>query len=106
MLKQAWLLLIAVILFLPVTPIVFVINAIRWIKKGYLLNVAIGIDQLGGSLLYNEQDWTISSYTYFLCQTEKRFCRFKKFINFFFGKGHCERSFRDEKKEIEKEAQL
>ena len=106
MLKQAWLLLIAIILFLPIAPIVFVINVIRWIRKDYLLNVAIGIDQLGGSILYNEQDWTISSYTCFLCKTERRFCRFEKFINFFFGKGHCERSFIDEKKEIEKEAQL
>ncbi len=104
--KQVWLLFVASILFLPIAPVVFVVNTIRWIKKDYLLNVAIGIDQLGGSIIYNEQDYTISSYTFYLCRFYKKFCLFERFINFFFGKGHCERSFIDEQKEIEKEAKL
>lgn len=105
-LKQVWFLLVAIILFLPIAPIIFVVNMIRWIRKGYLLNVAVGIDQLGGCILYNEQDWTISSYTHFLCTAFGKFCRFEKFIDFWFGKGHCRKSFLDEKKEIEWEAKL
>ena len=105
-LHSFFLLLLATILFLIASPFVFIYNTIRLWKTDYWLQVAIGIDQLGGSLLYNEQDYTISSYTFYLCRFYKKFCWFEKFINFFFGKGHCERSFRDEQKEIIEEARL
>lgn len=101
--KQLWFLLIAIVLFLPTAPIVFLINSIRFFNHDYWLQVAIGIDQLGGSILYNEEDWTISSYTHLLCSVCKKYCWFEKFINFWFGKGHCAKSYKHEKRKIVKE---
>ena len=101
--KQLWLLLVATILFIPIAPIVFIINSLRFFNHDYWLQVAIGIDQLGGSILYNEEDWTISSYTYFLCIVYRKYCWFMRFIDFWFGKGHCENSFKHEKQKLLKE---
>jgi len=58
---------------------------------------AIGLDQLGGSILYLEPDWTISSRTYYLStKGNKKATMFMLFINFFFGTDHCEKSFYNE----------
>jgi len=62
---------------------------------------AIGLDQLGGSILYGEPDWTVSSRTYWLARKGKgkvnRYAfYFEQFINFFFGKNHCENSYKTE----------
>jgi len=103
-LKQLFLLILAIFLFIIASPFVFVVNTIRLWKKNYLLQVAIGIDQLGGSILYNEEDYTVSSYTFMLCKYHKKGCWFMDFINFFFGKGHCERAFNHEQEKIKKEA--
>ncbi len=102
-LHNLFLLIVAIILFVPTAPIVFLVNSIRWFKRDYWLIVAIGIDQLGGSILYGEEDWTISSYTHFLCFKYGRFCWLEKFINFWFGEGHCERSYINEQKKMLKE---
>ena len=90
---------ISVVIF---TPFVVAINIFRYGLQ-YLKTVAIGFDQAGGSVLYNEEDWTISSYTYYLCKHFKKYCWFEKFIDFISGKGHCEKSFHNELKLIKKE---
>ena len=35
---------------------------------GSVSKIAIGIDQVGGSILYGTEDWTVSSYTHILAQ--------------------------------------
>lgn len=60
----------------------------------YFLSVAVGFDQVGGSILYGQEDWTVSSWTYRLHATgNKSATIFMKFIDFFFGEDHCEDSF-------------
>ncbi len=94
MIKNLVLMLIAFILVVTLSPIVFIVNLFRYNLKEYFYTVAIGLDQLGGSILYNEEDWTVSSYTYMLaCEGNRRAELFMKFIDFIFGDGHCEKSF-------------
>ena len=58
---------------------------------------AIGLDQLGGSILYGEPDWTVSSRTWWLANKGNRFAHvFERFINLFFGKDHCRNSYNHE----------
>ena len=55
---------------------------------------AIGLDQLGGSILYGEPDWTVSSRTYFLRLSGNVYAKwFERFINLLFGKDHCKKSY-------------
>jgi len=63
-------------------------------------NAAIGLDQLGGAILYGEPDWTVSSRTYWLRSEGNRFAgAFERVIDLFFGKGHCEESYQNEFKQ-------
>ena len=71
----------------------------------YFYNLAIGEDQRGGSYLYGTEDYTISSYTYYLSKKNKYARYFKNFIDFFAyllagQKEHCKKSFEKEYKEL------
>lgn len=69
--------------------------------KKYFLSVAVGFDQVGGSILYGQEDWTVSSWTYRLEMKGNREAGyFRKFIDFFFGYEHCENSFIKEAQEL------
>jgi len=60
-------------------------------------STAIGLDQLGGAILYGEPDWTVSSRTYWLARKGNRYAfYFEQFINFLFGKNHCGNSYKTE----------
>ncbi len=60
-------------------------------------DIAIGLDQLGGAILYGEPDWTVSSRTYFLRVDGNKYAAFfERFIDSFFGKKHCEISYKNE----------
>lgn len=87
--------IIAVVLAVGLLPIAFVIGLISNIKNlaKYFFAVAIGIDQLGGSVVYAQPDWTISSYSYYLSLKHPKMKYVVKFIDFFFGKDHCKKSF-------------
>ena len=101
MLKNFFLMIIAFIIVVIFGPIVFVLNCIlRKDKKKYFFAVAIGLDQLGGSILYSRPDWTVSSWTYYLAEYRNRKPAkiFMKFIDSIFGKNHCKNSFNWEKK--------
>jgi len=112
LLKELLLFTIALIGVIFIAPIVFIVKLFYKFLTGqdiasYLHTISIGLDQLGGSVLYEQEDWTISSYTYFLCtQGNKLACKFEKFINFFAGKEHCKHSFYKEKHDFEKEIKL
>ena len=91
---------VAYVVIVAISPILVPIGIARSVivKKpvsDYLTNIAIGFDQAGGSLLYSQEDWTISSYTYYLCRKNNRYaCGFKRVIDAIFGRGHCEKSYR------------
>ncbi|BCD67341.1 hypothetical protein [Nitratiruptor sp. YY09-18] len=61
----------------------------------YIFTAAVGFDQAGGSILYGQENFTISSYTYYLC-TKKRnqvACHFMRLIDLIFGQNHCKRAY-------------
>jgi len=100
MVKNLFLFLIAYIGVTLFTPIVIISNIIRKAYRResistYLKDCAIGFDQAGGSVLYQQENWTISSYTYFLCsyKNNKYACLFMKFIDMLFGTNHCRNSY-------------
>jgi len=84
-------------------PINIVKHAIKGNLSDYFLALAIGEDQRGGSYIYGTEDWTISSYTYYLgvIKNIKFFYVFMLVIDFFpkiFGyKDHCKRAYNGEK---------
>jgi len=96
--KGIFLFLLAYLLVCIFSPLVFIYNIIyKLIKRediiSYIETSAIGFDQAGGSVLYQKENFTISSYTYFLCKYRNKHCKFMNFINFFFGKNHCMNSY-------------
>lgn len=97
--KSFFLMLIALIVITIVTLPVIVLNVIRKVYRresihDYFFIIAIGFDQAGGSILYGQEDWTVSSWTYVLAYREnKEAQRFMKIINFIFGENHCEKSY-------------
>ena len=100
MVRNIFLFILAYTLVVTLTPIVFVLNILRKLYrkdniKEYIETCAIGQDQAGGSILYEQENFTISSYTYHLCyhRNNKQACWFLKFIDLLFGKGHCKRAF-------------
>jgi len=101
--RELFLFIVAYLLVTLLTPFVVLWGVyIRFINgsnvKDYLLDCAVGFDQAGGSVIYQQPNFTISSYTYFMCKNGK-YCWFMKFIDLLFGKEHCKNSYIDEVKE-------
>lgn len=96
------LMLISIIVITIMTLPVIVLNVIRKVYRResiskYMLTIAIGFDQAGGSILYEQEDWTVSSWTYYLSRRGNRSAYwFMRFIDLLFGAGHCEESFYNE----------
>lgn len=96
--------LIAIVIVSIVSAPVIMLNTVRKTFrresiKDYFFTIAIGFDQAGGSILYNEKDWTVSSWTYKLCsEGNKSACSFMRFINAIFGDDHCKKSYEWESK--------
>ena len=60
-------------------------------------DIAIGLDQLGGAVLYGEPDWTVSSRTYWLRSRGNRYAAmFERVIDLLFGSGHCKQTYENE----------
>lgn len=96
-------LIAAFVLVTVLTPLALAINILRHLALGvsvndYLYSVAIGFDQAGGSVIYGQEDYTISSYTYYLARYKNNVYaeKFMRFIDFIFGENHCEESFKKE----------
>ncbi len=98
MIRAALLFLIAYAVVMTATPFVVLYKVITsWKRKERLTDIlftmAIGFDQAGGSVLYEQENFTVSSYTYYLCTKQKKLCWFMKFIDLIFGKDHCKKSY-------------
>ena len=91
--------LVAFIGVVATTPIVIAAQTLHKLYRGenlaeYYITAAIGFDQAGGSVLYEQENFTISSYTYYLCQKGNIYaCVFMRLIDFIFGAGHCKAAF-------------
>jgi len=99
--------LLALVLVLVAGPIAFIGRIIWILAHGYgtrelstfFRSVALGLDQLGGSILYNAPDWTVSSMTYVYAQKGYRLAEwFDAFINFFAGRDHCKLAYEWERR--------
>ena len=98
--KSFALMILAIILIVILSMPALVLNTIRKVYRSetiedYFYVVALGFDQLGGSLLYGQEDWTVSSWTYHLAINKQNYnaVQFMTLIDFFFGKNHCQNSF-------------
>jgi len=98
---RAFFLMIVAMVFVSVftLPVLIVGSLFRKDRKRYWRTVAIGFDQVGGSLLYGTEDWTISSWSYYECAYRGKRCWFVKFIDKIFGDEHCKKSYKKESKE-------
>ena len=104
MVKSFLLMLAAIVVVSVVSAPAIILNTLRKtfrresIKK-YFFTIAIGFDQAGGSILYGKEDWTVSSWTYYLSQRGNRYATvFMRFIDRLFGRDHCSKSFKIESK--------
>ncbi len=104
-------LIFAVIIFNIVAIVGFIVQIPRKVLRKeslreYFLILAIGEDQRDGSYLYGTEDYTISSYTYYLHNRGNIYATyFMHFIDFFGfllgdGKEHCKKSYEKEVKEL------
>ena len=106
-------LLIAIILMgavaISLSPFVFMLTLMsEWAEKKplapYCKVVAVGIDQMLGSVMYKTEDWTISAYTHWLASKgQTGAIIFEKIIDFFaypFQKNHCETAYKREFEEL------
>ena len=98
--KNFGLFVVAYVAVIVTAPPVVAANALRKLWHGeslsaYFKTAAIGFDQAGGSVLYAQENFTVSSYTYYLCRHKKNryACAFMRFIDAIFGKDHCRRSY-------------
>ena len=63
----------------------------------YLYNVAIAIDELGGTLLYAQKDRTVSYMTgKYALEGRWAAIAFASFIDLLFGKNHCVNEYYEE----------
>ena len=101
--KQFFLMIVAIVIGIICMPVGFLFQLFRTAIMDnqhfadFWWAVAIGIDQLGGSIMYGEPDWTVSSRTFWLRRRGNKWAaRFEKIIDFMFGKKHCEDAFKSE----------
>ena len=107
------LLLIAIMLMglaaMTLGPVVFISALMRELAEKkplapYCKVVAVGIDQMLGSVMYKTEDWTISSYTHWLASKgQMGAVIFENVIDFFaypFQRNHCESAYKMELEEL------
>lgn len=111
LLKSIFLLSIATVIMLILAVPVFVIRVFSKCHDyqylvDYIKCIAIGLDQLGGAILYHQENWTVSSYTFYLAHQNKyagRYYYFMRLIDLLFGKNHCVKSYEWEIEQHQKE---
>ena len=107
------LMILALILFIILSIPVMLFNVILKLILGdsvseYFRNIAVGVDQAGGSIIYDQEKFTISSWTWYMCNRGyKANCLFMHIINILMGsETHCEDSFKNEIHEIQEDGEL
>lgn len=109
--KSFLLMLIAMLIVSVASVPAIILNTIRKLLrretiKEYFKTIAIGFDQAGGSILYGQEDWTVSSWTYYLYRTGNKDAeRFMTFIDWMFGADHCAKSFYKEAEQLKFKAE-
>ncbi len=87
--------LLSLLLVTILSPVVFVFQLLRKLYRRsdlspYFWSVVIGLDQLGGSIVYGKVNWTISGYTGYLAKRGNRYAVvFEKILDSVLGDNHC-----------------
>jgi len=93
LLLNLFILWLSMVLFVIIAPIVFIIRIILFSNRAdYVMTCILGIDQVGGSFLYNKINWTISGYSGYLRNQGNMFGTIlAELIDFvFMDASHCE----------------
>lgn len=98
-------LLAIIVVSIITTPLIAYKTFQKWKRaeslSDYFHVIALGFDQAGGSILYGQEDWTVSSWTYHLTMCGDADAKgFMIFIDWIFGHDHCKNSFFKEAKEL------
>ena len=106
--KMFILVILATTLVVAFAPSLFVLQTLRTIWRNesvvdYFKTVALGLDQLGGSIIYKEEDWTISSMSYSKATIDAEshaiiFMKIIDMLGFVFAgeREHCKKSHENE----------
>ena len=68
--------------------------------RKYLFQIAVSTSQYYAAFLFETEDWTTSSRAWYDQIDSFKVFIFRAFIDLLLGKGHCENSFKNERKEI------
>lgn len=93
------------IIFIPVITIGQILRHLLTSRPLSLLwfKIALGHDQLWGATLYLQEDWTVSSRTYYLRTHGNKYAAgFEVLINLLLGNNHCEEAYKNEFTEEER----
>lgn len=99
MIRPFFLMIVALMIVGLLSVPAIVVNLLRKVYRSehigeYFHTIAVGFDQAGGSILYGQEDWTVSSWTYVLhTRGNKNATAFMRFIDLLFGKNHCKESY-------------
>lgn len=100
--KTLFLAIIAIaLIFLLAIPVIAINTIRKWVMGDslthYFKMIGWGFYQVGGTIIYAQEDWMVSSWTYHLEQCgNKHAYYFRVFIDLIFGKNHCKESYFDE----------
>jgi hypothetical protein len=105
-----FLIIISVVLLIIFAPIGIIFGVVRERSNLYMYfkKIAISIDQVGGTIMYGTEDWTISSYTHLMAKYGGHIeaIVFEKFVNalaYPFEKNHCWAAYERERLELKKQ---
>jgi len=104
MLKWLFLMIVCIVLTFLILPLSVFVRSLMLIfnkqhKVSFLFEkVALSLDQLGGAIIYLDEDTTISSntYKYAHIKNNRYALYFESFIDLLFYKGHCKDSYESE----------
>jgi len=104
MLRWFLLMIISIVSTILLFPLLLIFQAIRIkfiFKKDVtrlFMAVALSLDQLGGAIIYLDEDTTISfnTYKYAHIKNNRFALYFERFIDAIFYKGHCKESYINE----------
>lgn len=101
---------IAIFLMAITSPAVLLFKTVKKLLtreslKEYYYQLAVSTSQYYASFLYETEDWTTSSLSYYKRNREAKAYILRVFIDLLLGKNHCKNSFENEKREIKQQGE-
>ena len=102
---------VALVLMITTTPFILIHKSIQksFHKEDslteYYYQLAVSTSQYYASFLYETEDWTTSSLSYYKRNRETKAYILRVFIDLLLGKNHCKNSYEKEREEIKKQGE-